>query len=316
MSAPGRGGLAGPAGRPAVGAGTSQTTSASAAASRDGKNPGAEILAMLGKSTSSPSNASTSQPATGSLSADQAQQGQQQDAAAATAEGYGLLGLAGVIRGCSSGSGPERDLATLAIGTDLNGLALNLASADPLLSTFAHPWGDAPHMREPSFVLPACYRMPQPALKTGHLGRFHETTLFYIFYAMPRDVLQAYAAQELYARDWRFHTESKLWFRREGSGNSNSSDPKAAAAAAAAANQTWVYWDVAAWSHRPYTGALGTPAQLAAGFLPEDEARVKVTATAAASAASGQAGVVHNGPTSQGGAGQDSKASNTGGGFS
>eukprot|EP01060_Flectonema_neradi_P004169 TRINITY_DN12734_c0_g2_i2.p1 TRINITY_DN12734_c0_g2~~TRINITY_DN12734_c0_g2_i2.p1 ORF type:complete len:127 (+),score=27.20 TRINITY_DN12734_c0_g2_i2:409-789(+) len=45
--------------------------------------------------------------------------------------------------------------------------------------------------------------------------RFHLETLFYIFYSMPRDVLQLAAAQELYNREWRFHKTHKLWFMRE-----------------------------------------------------------------------------------------------------
>ena len=56
--------------------------------------------------------------------------------------------------------------------------------------------------------------MQPPALKTGHLSKFQLETLFYIFYALPKDVLQAYAAQELYTREWRYHAESKLWFKR------------------------------------------------------------------------------------------------------
>ena len=39
-------------------------------------------------------------------------------------------------------------------------------------------------------------------------------TLFYIFYNMPRDTLQAYAATELYNRDWRYHKDLKLWFTK------------------------------------------------------------------------------------------------------
>ena len=59
-----------------------------------------------------------------------------------------------------------------------------------------------------------CYYMQPPALKTGHLSKFQLETLFYIFYALPKDVLQAYAAQELYTRDWRYHVESKVWFKQ------------------------------------------------------------------------------------------------------
>ena len=58
-------------------------------------------------------------------------------------------------------------------------------------------------------VHPCCTRQPPP-LKTSHLSKFQLETLFYIFYAMPRDVLQAYAAQELYQRDWQYHRDLKV----------------------------------------------------------------------------------------------------------
>lgn len=54
------------------------------------------------------------------------------------------------------------------------------------------PWSD--------MMLPACYRVsPAPATALSKLDRFHESTLFYIFYCMPRDILQLAAASELYA---------------------------------------------------------------------------------------------------------------------
>jgi len=59
-----------------------------------------------------------------------------------------------------------------------------------------------------------CYYNQPPVLKMTHLSKFHLETLFYIFYSMPKDVLQAYAAQELYAREWRYHGELKLWLKR------------------------------------------------------------------------------------------------------
>ena len=69
-------------------------------------------------------------------------------------------------------------------------------------------------MREPQFQLPMCYYLHPPALKTGHLSKFQLETLFHIFYALPKDVLQAYSAQELYSRQWRYHAELKLWFKK------------------------------------------------------------------------------------------------------
>ena len=42
-----------------------------------------------------------------------------------------------------------------------------------------------------------------------------EEILFYIFYSMPLDALQQQAAKLLYAKDWRFHKEHKVWITRQ-----------------------------------------------------------------------------------------------------
>jgi CCR4-NOT transcription complex subunit 2 len=59
-----------------------------------------------------------------------------------------------------------------------------------LYATFAFPCVDNPCRREPDYVLPYCYYMQPPALKTSHLSKFQLETLFYIFYNMPKDTLQ------------------------------------------------------------------------------------------------------------------------------
>jgi len=194
---------------------------------------------------------------------------------------YGLLGLLQQMRG---GGGDAGAAPALSLGVDVGALGLATASAEPLHPTFAYPWGDVPATREPAYALPACYKMPQPALKTGHLARFEPATLFYIFYGMPRDVLQAYAAQELYARGWRFHGDLKTWFRQEA--------PPGAPGAAAADAGKFVYWDSGAWEKRVY-GGPAPPAALAAGFLAEDEVRVKSAGGGGGAAAGGAGGGAH-----------------------
>jgi len=124
------------------------------------------------------------------------------------ADQYGLKGLLKIIRMT------DPALNTLALGTDLTKLGLNLNSSDSLYATFAYPCAENASRREPDFVLPYCYYMQPPALKTSHLGKFELLTLFYIFYNMPKDTLQVYAAKELYNRDWRYHKELKMWFTR------------------------------------------------------------------------------------------------------
>jgi len=54
------------------------------------------------------------------------------------ADKHGLLGLLHVIRMI------DPDLTTLALGTDLTTLGLNLNSQDPLWKTFVSPWAEGP----------------------------------------------------------------------------------------------------------------------------------------------------------------------------
>eukprot|EP01119_Soliformovum_irregulare_P021880 TRINITY_DN7368_c0_g1_i2.p1 TRINITY_DN7368_c0_g1~~TRINITY_DN7368_c0_g1_i2.p1 ORF type:complete len:422 (-),score=95.44 TRINITY_DN7368_c0_g1_i2:153-1418(-) len=126
-----------------------------------------------------------------------------------TMDRFGLLGLLGVIRMT------DADLNTLALGTDLTTLGLNLNSSECLYSTFASPWAEGPTRREPEFYIPPCYYVQdqlQPAQQKMDL--FSDETLFYIFYSMPKDQLQLTAAAMLYSREWRYHKEHRLWFTR------------------------------------------------------------------------------------------------------
>jgi len=65
--------------------------------------------------------------------------------AAGQPDRFGLLGLLSVIRMT------DPDLTTLALGTDLTTLGLNLNSPDNLHKTFASPWADGPLKAEPDF---------------------------------------------------------------------------------------------------------------------------------------------------------------------
>jgi CCR4-NOT transcription complex subunit 2 len=112
--------------------------------------------------------------------------------------------------------------------------------------------------------LPTCYFVSPPALKTGHLSKFTLEILFYIFYGMPKDALQAYAAQELHNREWRYHVEHQLWFKRAVPGDGidlGDGSPK------------YIYFDYRSWDRRHFTGSIQ---DLAQGFLSEDDVRVRI----------------------------------------
>lgn len=121
---------------------------------------------------------------------------------------FGLLGLLGVIKMS------EPDVTSLALGIDLTTLGLNLNSRENLYKTFGSPWSDAPAKGDPEYTLPQCYVQPAPRLQQSFFSKFQEETLFYIFYSMPNDEAQLYAANELYHRGWFYHKEHRLWFIR------------------------------------------------------------------------------------------------------
>lgn len=122
---------------------------------------------------------------------------------------FGLLGLLSVIRM----SNP--DLTSLALGIDLMTLGLNLNSSENLHKKFASPWSEEPAKGEPHYSVPECFNSKQPpALTQGFFSRFRQETLFYIFYSMPKEEAQLYAANELHVRGWFYHREHHLWFIR------------------------------------------------------------------------------------------------------
>jgi CCR4-NOT transcription complex subunit 2 len=113
--------------------------------------------------------------------------------------------------------------------------------------------------------------MQPPALKAEHLSKFQLETVFYMFYSMPRDLLQGTAAQELYRRDWRYHAELKLWLKSRAQQELLQGQPTV----------QFVYFDVNAWEAKLFT----TPVRgnLAAGLLSEEELRVKAPPVSAPS---------------------------------
>ena len=184
----------------------------------------------------------------------------------------------------------DADRTTLSLGSDLTSLGLNLNSGDSLYNNFANPWSDRPTDKEPQYQLPMCYYMQPPALKTGHLSKFQLETLFHIFYALPRDVLQAYSAQELYSRNWRYHTELKLWWGGGGvggggggsggtTGGGNASVTGGAGSTTAGGNsvskagakEEYEYFDTATWGTRGWQGR----GDVGKGLLTEDRVKVK-----------------------------------------
>ncbi|KAG8387770.1 hypothetical protein BUALT_Bualt02G0055800 [Buddleja alternifolia] len=134
---------------------------------------------------------------------------QPMQAAQSASDPFGLRGLLSVIRM------NDPDLTSLALGIDLTTLGLNLNSTENLHKTFGSPWSDEPAKGDPEFTVPQCYYAKQPPpLSQAYFSKFQLDTLFYIFYSMPKDEAQLYAANELYNRGWFYHREHRLWFTR------------------------------------------------------------------------------------------------------
>lgn len=100
------------------------------------------------------------------------------------------------------------------------------------------------------------------------IKKFQLETLFYIFYGMPRDVLQGCAAEELYRRNWRFHKDSKLWFHAShkqavSSSGDNNAVPKV----------QYVYFDYNTWDRKVFKGDA---AALQEGFLPQSSVQLNI----------------------------------------
>mmetsp|Transcript_3496 Transcript_3496/g.4054 ORF Transcript_3496/g.4054 Transcript_3496/m.4054 type:complete len:472 (+) Transcript_3496:51-1466(+) len=212
---------------------------------------------MLQPRSSTPSSTATSGSAQPTPNAAQGPPGSV--AGSALGGDFGLLGLLSVIRMT------DADRNALALGTDLTMLGINLNTGEKLYTYFASPFSESPATKEPHYQLPMCYYMQPPTIKTGHMAKFTLETLFYLFYTMPKDIMQACTAQELYSRDWKYHAELKRWFKRasqaDGVANSSGGAPQ------------FLYFDINTWERRLFTGTLQN---IVNGFLTEDDVRVKL----------------------------------------
>nr|CAG4640862.1 EOG090X06CC [Eulimnadia texana] len=130
------------------------------------------------------------------------------------ADQFGMAGLLTFIRVAETDS----NLVSLALGSDLTTLGLNLNSPEPLYTNFGGPWADNPcRPQDIDFHVPPEYQINaviREKLAPLKLSRYQEDLLFYLFYTYVGDVIQIMAATELYNRDWRFHKEERIWITR------------------------------------------------------------------------------------------------------
>nr|CAG4651825.1 EOG090X06CC [Triops cancriformis] len=127
---------------------------------------------------------------------------------------FGMVGLLTFIRVAETDS----NLVSLALGSDLTTLGLNLNSPESLYANFGGPWAEHPcRPQDIDFHVPPEYLTNssiKEKLAPMKLNRYQEDLLFYLFYTYVGDVLQLAAAAELYNRDWRYHKEERVWITR------------------------------------------------------------------------------------------------------
>ncbi len=85
-----------------------------------------------------------------------------------------------------------------------------------------------------------------------------------MFYAMPKDVVQGLAAQELYRREWRYHGELRIWLKARTPQDIMQSHP----------NIHYVHFDVNSWEVRLFSGPFR--GNLAAALLSEEDIRMRL----------------------------------------
>lgn len=143
------------------------------------------------------------------------------------------FGLAGLLRMIHSES---PDVAGLAVGQDLMTLGLDLNQPEyvfllccdvalclqnrpsrPLHTSFASPFVSSMSAvpLEQDFSLPTCYNVANIQPLQSRIPGFSDETLFYIFYSMPRDIMQELVAEELMGRKWRYHKLERCWLTRD-----------------------------------------------------------------------------------------------------
>lgn len=180
---------------------------------------------------------------------------------------FGLLGLLDVIRM------QDEDLVTLALGTELSSLGVNL-QASRLANHMGLPWADNPSTERLPFVLPSCYLDLTSSLPQAAFSSMPAEVLLYSFYSMTGDVLQSCAAEQLYQTGWFYNGEQQLWYtRKDGSAKDSASASSSSATPASRGpprpTDKWVFFNVKVWQKAEHPGE-GMD-RVIAGFVPAEE---------------------------------------------
>ncbi|KAH7643795.1 CCR4-NOT transcription complex subunit 2 [Dermatophagoides farinae] len=128
---------------------------------------------------------------------------------------YGIAGLMAMLHQANS----NPNLFALTIGYDVTALNMNLGTKDRLYHTFPGPWNDKPlKPHEIDYSVPPEYLIfnsIRDKLAQIKLTSYCEDLLFYLFYCLSGEHMQAEVGAELYSREWRFHKDEGIWITRK-----------------------------------------------------------------------------------------------------
>lgn len=146
----------------------------------------------------------------------------------------------------------DSDLLVMYFGKDLITLEPEVNSPEKISSKFASPFSSSKlePSEIPEFTLPSCYFVHKPILRISHIPKFALGTLFYIFYNMPGEMLQALAAEELYRKGWVYEADTAKWYTKQ--------------------HDDWKTFDVGSWELGPCSPPKGT-------LLTPEDVKVKRT---------------------------------------
>ncbi|KAL9113010.1 MAG: hypothetical protein Q9227_002875 [Pyrenula ochraceoflavens] len=163
-------------------------------------------------------------------------------------ERRGIPGLIAKFTGRIYPNEKSPDIAHIMHGQDLTKLAHDMGfdpnTNERWIDSWAGPFVPL-HSLAPTpqsdFQIPSCYNVANVQPLHERIPSFSEDSLFYIFYTMPRDIMQELAAEELTKRKWRYHKYEKMWMTKD------ESSPQPVPIDEESEQGMYIWWDWKNW---------------------------------------------------------------------
>jgi len=82
-----------------------------------------------------------------------------------------------------------------------------------LFNTFTSPFADSRTGTLDQASMRS-YKQPKMQPVDEKVKDFEDSTLFFMFYGVPQDHMQAVASEALFSRGWRYHKKDQHWYRQ------------------------------------------------------------------------------------------------------